>query len=223
MIDTIPATIPATAPTIIPPEPTMPAQIVSEIREDGLLYIPDVVNYFYSSHAMALNFFLDESAYPGMQITYDISTNLGSLYKLTYVNGNASGTYHTTLSLENNTYVRWIHRSSSGLGNMELINEVGGAVFVDAVIRADGRIVGYGLFEIGTADAYEFAIMRSETVIFPMIDGQLQEVSEEYVAEKLTELKQTVTPFDLEAKKAEYEAYLKEYWEQQKSTEPTQP
>jgi hypothetical protein len=36
-----------------------------------------------------------------------------------------------------------------------------------------------------------------------MIDGELQNVSEEYVADRIAELKQTVTPFDLEAKRAE--------------------
>ena len=34
---------------------------------------------------------------------------------------------------------------------------------------------------------------------------------------------QTVTPFDRDEKIAERDAYLKEYWEQQNATEPSQP
>ena len=90
---------------------------------------------------------------------------------------------------------------------MQEIWDAGGTVFVDAIIRADGHIVGYGIFEIAGQDAKWFALMRAETVVFPMFNGQLQEVSEEYVVEKIAELKQTVTPFDLEAKQAEYNAY----------------
>lgn len=99
-----------------------------------------------------------------------------------------------------------------------------GAIFVDAVIRADGVIVGYGIFEINGDGKGNFALMRSETVIFPMFNGKCQEVSEQYVAEKLAEMKQTVTPFDWEEKEAEYTAYLiaaeearrKQYFEERK-------
>lgn len=212
-------TMPATAPTAVPTEPTMPAEVISEIRKDGLLYIPDVVHYIYSSRLLVLNFGIEETLYPDMEITFDISTNWGALYYF------PEGEYYKNFSHKNQFYVQWRYElyHPEYLGKMELINEVGGAVFVDAVIRADGHVVGYGLFEIGTADAYEFALMRAETVIFPMVDGQLQYVTEEYVADRIAELKQTVTPFDLEVKRAECDAYLKEYWEQQKATEPTQP
>lgn len=54
--------------------------------------------------------------------------------------------------------------------------------------------------------------------MFPMLDGALQEITEEDIAEELEKMKQTVTPLDLEAKKLEEETYWEEYWAQQDAT-----
>ena len=43
---------------------------------------------------------------------------------------------------------------------MQEIWGAGGTVFVDAIIRADGHIVGYGIFEIAGQDAKWFALME---------------------------------------------------------------
>lgn len=212
--DAISTTVPTTVPTTISTEPDMPKELVSEVREDGLLYIPFVINYFYSSRAIALNFSLDATLYPDMEITFDIATNWGKLYYF------PDGNNYLEFSHKNGFYVQWLPENYSDyLGKMELIEQIGGAVFVDAVIRADGHIIGYGVFEIGTIDAYEFAVMRSETVIFPMVDGQIQYVTEEYTAERIAELKQTVTTYDQAAKQAEWEAYLESLKDQQNPTE----
>ena len=199
----------------IPTTPEHPAQIICESREDGLLYEPNVhhKNYSGKRNYMLIWFNLSEECYPGMRITYDVSANYGAL-ELKF------DAATSTLPLEYQTVYSWTGKWVDG--DLDAILAMDGAIFVEAVIRADGHIVGFGIFEIGGDGTGWFALMRTETVIFPMVDGQLQNVTEEYVAEKLVELKQTVTPLDLEAKKAEYDAYLKEYWEQQKATEPTE-
>ena len=194
-----------TIPTTVPTEPTMPKELVSEAREDGLLYTPYCSNY-WSGIMIALNFALDESLYPGMEITFEGTINAGYLYRAIYADPHNPTVYehHGQYTTKNNFGFLWRYAFEKG---MQEIWDAGGTVFVDAIIRADGHIVGYGIFEIAGQDAKWFALMRAETVIFPMFNGQLQEVSEEYVVEKIAELKQTVTPFDLEAKQAEYNAY----------------
>ena len=203
-------------PTTIPTEPTMPKELVSEVREDGLIYEPNVHHKSWAGKfsGMNLRFKLDEGLYPGKVITYDVFTNYGEVRSFTTF-------YEAPLPLENQKVYFW-----SAYLLFEDENEIlnrDGAVFVDVIIRADGNIIGYGIFEIGGDGNGWFSMMRTETVIFPMFNGQIQDVSEEYVVEKIAELKQTVTPFDLEVKQAEYDAYRKGKKEEQKATEPTQP
>jgi hypothetical protein len=215
--DIVESSISATQDTESMPDPTMlegPIEIICESREDGLLYVPNVhhKNYSGKRNWMPIRFNLSEECYPGMKITYDVSANYGEIRTISET--------AAPMPLENQEIYGWTGKWVSG--DLSAVLAKDGSIFVEAVIRADGHIVGFGIFEIGGDGTGWFALMRTETVIFPMVDGQLQNVTEEYVAEKLVELKQTVTPLDLEAKKAEYEAYLKEYWEQQKATEPTE-
>ena len=210
------ATDPTTVETV-PTEPAKPKELVSEAREGVLVYDPYPHQRKWSGRFSGTNICVkvDESLYPGKTITYRTSTNYGRIIFL-YNFGSSP-----PQPLENKKHYAWSgHLLSEGPD--EVLNR-DGAIFVDVVIYADESIIGYGIFEIGGDSEGWLAMMRTEAVLFPMIDGQLQEVPEEYVAGKLAELKQTVTPFDREAKEAEYLAYLKEKEEQEKATEPSQP
>ena len=73
----------------------------------------------------------------------------------------------------------------------EIRKEVGdGSFYLDVVIRADRNVVGYGIiafcFDELSCKAYRF-----ETVCFPLVDGQYQEVTEEYVWSQIAQCKQT--------------------------------
>ena len=70
--------------------------------------------------------------------------------------------------------------------------EVGdGSFYLDIIIRADGNVVGYGViafcfcYDGQACKAYWF-----KTVCFPLVDGQYQNVSEEYVWEQIANCKQ---------------------------------
>lgn len=198
-------------------DPTDPVTLkdpVEEAREDGLVYIPGIYRFYSDNYAyIQLQFLLSEECYPGMHITYDVSANYGTL---------RTRAPWEVLSgpLDNHRMLDWTEGSEADLAHTI---ETDGAVFVDVVIRADGKIVGYGIFEIGTDDGTWLALMRSETVCFPMIDGQLQEVTEEYVAAKLAECRQTITPFNREEKQAEEDAYWAAFWEEyNKGTAPAE-
>lgn len=208
------ATDPTTVETI-PTEPAKPKELVSEVCEGVLVYDGYVHNRSWSGRFSGTNIkvIVDESLYPGKAITYHASTNYGVIKSF-------STFQKAPQPMENRKAYFWTGYLL-GYGPDEVLNR-DGAIFVDVVIYADESIIGYGIFEIGGDSEGWLAMMRTEAVLFPMIDGQLQEVPEEYVAGKLAELKQTVTPFDREAKEAEYLAYLKEKEEQEKATEPTE-
>ncbi len=64
--------------------------------------------------------------------------------------------------------------------------------YLDIIIYVDGKIAGYGVisFYMNGSNAYCYAY-KCATVCFPLVDGQLQDVSEEYVWRKIDEYKQT--------------------------------
>lgn len=198
---TIPASEPTTIPTTVPTEPTMPKELVSQRLDHMWFYWPAALIYPYSGYLIRIVPALDPALYPGMEITFDLSVNYGKIWDSR--NAEHWDWAYSELSIPNKVgSLRW---QISSTNDYEPIPE-GEAVFVEAIVRADGHIVGYGIIEIGSdhRDSVTYcAMMRTEGVCFPMIDGELQNVSEEYVADRIAELKQTVTPFDLEAKRAE--------------------
>lgn len=206
----------ATEPSAQPTEttaPTVPADLVSEVREDGLLYQYRLWDLLMSSlRGIPVWFKLDEACYPGMEITVDLSLNMGEFEWLSF-------DCTTVATLENNMLIYW--DSFISMKSEEMMRVVQGedAIFIEGIIRADGNIVGYCIHEIGTDDGFHFGTSRCETVCFPMVDGQLQNVPEWYVLEKLAEMKQVITPFDYDTKRAEEIAYLESLREQTNPTE----
>ena len=189
-------------PPVITVRPTDPEDLISESREDGLLYYPSIMWDAYSVNAkLQLPFALDEACYPGMKITFEISSTVDELL---WVFAGEVKPISEIAILENNKTV-W--RGRMNASEFNLILEHGGVMFIEVVIRADGYIVGYGIFEIA-ADDQSAALMRCETVIFPLIDWQIQEVSEEYVREKIEECKQFVSAYDRE----EVRKAVDDYW-----------
>ena len=171
--------------------PTAPSEPVEEIRTDGIIYVPRVISYLGGLGTIPILLNLSEDCFPGMTVTFEISANGGVLEG---TNADRQSFKGKEICADNFRYCNWSFISD----DVEQALETDGAIFVSIVIRADGNIVGYGICEIGSDGELHFAAMRSETVIFPMQDGQLQQVTAEYVEEKLTAYKQTVTPFDLD-------------------------
>ena len=64
--------------------------------------------------------------------------------------------------------------------------------YLDIIIYADGKIAGYGImsFYMNASNGCCYAY-KCKTVCFPMVNGELQDVSEEYVLKRIEEYKQT--------------------------------
>jgi len=65
-------------------------------------------------------------------------------------------------------------------------------IYLDVIIYADENVVGYGVisFYMCSRNGYCYAY-KSKMVLFPMLDGEMQNVSEEYVRQRIEEYKQT--------------------------------
>lgn len=189
----------------VPPEPTDPANLVTEARTDALGYVPAICSVS-GNYYLQFDFILPQDCYPEMEITYDLSC----VYSRFYWSGKV---YDLNAPLPNDTFLTATWFDSE---EIDAVIESGGSAFLEVIIRADGYIVGCGVFEIATDGEYQ-ATMRSEAVIFPVIDGMLQYVTEEYIADILAQMKQTTTALDVSAKFAEMDAYwiavTEKYWD----------
>ena len=179
------------APSTTQQPPAEPTALITQTRTDGIIYEPRVISILGGMGTIPILLNLSEDCFPGMTVTFEISANGGVLES---TNADRQRIKGKEICADNFHICNWSFHSD----DVEQALETDGAIFVSFVIRADGNIVGYGICEIGSDGVLNFAAMRSETVIFPMQDGQLQQVTAEYVEEKLTAYKQTVTPFDLD-------------------------
>lgn len=192
-----PSEHPSTPPaTVLTPTtaPAKPIELVSEVRTDVVTFQPQVWSSLSSGvYGISVVFDMKDDDYPNMTVTFDVSVDCGTIrwYKGTEKQNGAE------VCIDNRRVGTW-RAGSDQEAAVQKVLENAGAVFLDIIVRADGNIVGYGICEIASEDGDYFAPVRCEMVCFPMIDGQLQAASEEYVAEKLAELKQTVTPFNFE-------------------------
>ena len=179
--------------------PTEPAEPVGELRTDVITTQPRLWETRSQLYGIVMKLDMPDDSYPGMVITFDLSATYAELWSRTENLG-------SRLTIENHQELYWRNLGDPAATREYLDN--GGAFFVTAVIRADGNIVGYGLLEIGSIKAATYGPVRCETVCFPITSGQLQDVSEEYVLEKLAEAQKIRTPFDRDAKREEEWAYL---------------
>ena len=124
-----------------------------------------------------ITFEMPKDYYGAAQITFEISSNTeGFCKKSTLKNGEA---FYLTKQVDVRTKIRLVQEMSDK------------DFFLDVLIYADGRIVGYGVMNFYMhPDGYCYAY-KCATVCFPTINGECQDVSEEYVWQRIEEYKKT--------------------------------
>ena len=164
-------------------------------------------------------------AYPNMDITFEVSTMDGIFLKAEPYDPNAPhnapgatvldmivGTFYGQhFELPNNTSMEW---TPAGLNYDYVVAELKKGVtfdqlqdekintcfsnnpsYMDIIIKADQKIVGYAVIEIREVNgvlgmwARNFTIEVLKIVSFPRINGKLQKVSEEYVLSQINLVK----------------------------------
>ena len=124
-----------------------------------------------------ITFEMPKDYYGSAEITFEISSTTEGFCKKTVLkNGEA---FYLTKQVDVRTKIRLMQE----MGDKDL--------FLDVLIYADGRIVGYAVMNFYMhPDGYCYAY-KCATVCFPMVNGECQDVSEEYVWQRIEEYKKT--------------------------------
>jgi hypothetical protein len=124
-----------------------------------------------------ITFEMPKDYYGSAEITFEISSTTEGFCKKTVLkNGEA---FYLTKQVDVRTKIRLMQE----MGDKDL--------FLHVLIYADGRIVGYAVMNFYMhPDGYCYAY-KCATVCFPMINGECQDVSEEYVWQRMDEYKST--------------------------------
>ena len=191
--------------------------VESVVLEEGVEFTSTVVydpTKSYRQH-FPFSFSVDENLYPGMDITMEVNTNAGIFYKNDPFDPNKSalpailqifGNYygqHFTVAIDKKLYwepegfdyAYMAEQIKSGNRDFNSAYKdhdyVNNPSFIDVIIRADKKIVGYcviAIREINENDGHpdqEFSFEVVSLVGFPMVDGKHQKVSEKYVKEQI--------------------------------------
>ena len=168
---------------------------------------------------------IPEDAYPNMDITFEVSTMDGIFSKAEPYDPNAphhapgatwldmlvGNFYGQHFDIPNNTSMEW---TPTGLNYDYVVAELKKGVtfdqlqdekintyfsnnpsYMDIIIKADQKIVGYAVIEIREVNgvlgmwARNFTIEVLKIVSFPRINGKLQKVSREYILEQINLVK----------------------------------
>lgn len=124
-----------------------------------------------------ITFEMPKDYYGSAEITFEISSTTEGFCKKTVLkNGEA---FYLTKQVDVLTKIRLMQE----MGDKDL--------FLDVLIYADGRIVGYAVMNLYMhPDGYCYAY-KCATVCFPMVSGEYQEISEEYIWQRMDEYKST--------------------------------
>lgn len=127
---------------------------------------------------------IEESYYEGKAITFDISVNCGRFYL-----DRGSVELGQKFTVQNGTVIHW---KGSAHWKMEEAIAADGGIFAQIIIRADNEIVGCGVIKMKYDTEQSMPVCypnRCDAVCYPMVEGRLQNVSEEYALRQIEEFK----------------------------------
>ena len=141
---------------------------------------------------ITLSFLTEDESLEEHKITYDISANYGEIVFDGYQDQTPSSKSGT---IDNGGWILWtgyeVMKLHSREDTTDMVKEKTGGVYLDAIIKADGNIVGYAVFEIVCTfpnfPVYNAVLLHS--VFYPKVDGEFQMVTDEYVAEQIANTK----------------------------------
>lgn len=128
---------------------------------------------------------IQEDYFGDAEITFRVSADYGWLFT-------QKDSKKNELTVSNGDVMHWRNGSMT-----EATEKIGhcGRFYVNVLILADDRIVGYGIIDFAFYSIEgvmpSFVTDGFTTICFPLIDGKFQDVSEEYVWEQIEEYKRT--------------------------------
>ena len=121
-------------------------------------------------------FQIPEDYYGDAEITFDVTCEYKAFCGGIVINNGESIVFDS-------------HKVSPAVFDIRKELEEEGKFYLETIIRADGNIVGYGMITFGFDDRACMAY-KVETVCYPLVDGEYQDVTEEYVLTQIAEYKQ---------------------------------
>lgn len=166
------------------------------IEGDDFPYVPVWGPFFGWTGALngiPFAFLIEEEDLEGHTITFEISTNCGELHSSAKQDYALLG---KETQIHNGDTVHWrgyeVYKEHGGTDETweQTLERLGG-VYVDIIIKADGNIIGFAIFELlcTTPDAGVFSPQMCASVYYPKVDGEFQAVTDEYVSQQMTALK----------------------------------
>ena len=166
----------------------------NEIEWDQNLWSP-LLNY----RGIAITPVVNEADFKDCTITFEVTTNRGELYGNyynleKYSGGMREARMGQSAVIENGETLYWEASEERGGDDFqyEQVSPDDGSIYINIVIKADTHIVGYAIIEIVPHEELGADVLTSkmiETVYFPKVDGEFQEIAAEYVHEEITQFK----------------------------------
>lgn len=158
---------------------------------------------------IAVTMVITEESLQDADITFEITANYGELYADFYSDKYYNGTNASQAKeaacfdkygqASNGETVYWegmelwyaAESQPDGSKNMgELLADIG-KIYMDVLIKADGNIVGYAVFEMVSLDenGCMFSAALRNSAYYPIVDGEFQSVTEEFVRQEIANCK----------------------------------
>lgn len=138
---------------------------------------------------------IEEESVQEADITFEITVDYGELYGDFYSKKYTEGekgkaTLEETFLgkktvLSNKETIYWQGQELMHSEELQTVQHV----YVDIIAMADGNIVGYAVFEIERYDDSFFAGHLKQSEYYPLVDGEFQPITREYVQQKMSEWK----------------------------------
>lgn len=132
-------------------------------------------------HGITLRFQFPDDYYGEAKISFDLSADYGRFF-----NYKDFDNAQSEMTISNNATVLWDGEPFDEIASCLQPNDV---FYIYVIIRADSDVVGYGIIEVEyRKDSGLPAICYGKkftTVCFPMVDGEFQNITEEYAWEQI--------------------------------------
>lgn len=169
--------------------------VLYELKEGGGIHPQCGWTYIMNmAYGLPLTFRLEEEEFADCELRFDISVNDGffygsiSKYAIEGVPWTESAFLGTDFFIENGEVIYWAEEPSP---SRPLFKK---PIYVDVVVKANGNIIGYTVIEIlrkrgGEFNQEFFVAQMNKTVLFPKVNGEFQNITEEYIAKKISQYK----------------------------------
>lgn len=157
-----------------------------------------------SLYGLPLTLKVEDPNYSNMDVAFDVSVSHGGFYGDIHsskykkedevVASLDEVDFGSEFTVDNGETIFWNcpdlfdEAADKNINFYDLIEEIG-SIQVRITVRADSNIVGYGVLEIKSEEVGWFTASVVETVKFPQVNGAFQNVTADYVWQKIDESK----------------------------------